>query len=75
MEGFNMPAIPKLDSVPHSESDSDHARKVSRVRRVLLVEICIKLTMEESGREKCQVTHGTHFSFSLALIRLPSHLG
>ena len=27
-----MPAIPKLDSVPHSESDSDHARKVSRVR-------------------------------------------
>ena len=32
MEGFNIPSIPKLDSVPHSESDSDHARKVSRVR-------------------------------------------
>lgn len=32
LEGFSIPEIPKLDSVPHSESDSDHARKVSRVR-------------------------------------------
>ncbi|RCH76665.1 MAG: hypothetical protein DBX04_00515 [Candidatus Poseidoniales archaeon] len=29
---FVIPEIPKIDSIPHSESDLDHARKVSRVR-------------------------------------------
>ena len=47
MEGFNMPAIPKLDSVPHSESDSDHARKVSRVRESITGGNLYELTMEE----------------------------
>ncbi len=31
-DGFVIPEIPKIDSIPHSESDLDHARKVSRVR-------------------------------------------
>ena len=31
-DSFVIPEIPKIDSIPHSESDLDHARKVSRVR-------------------------------------------
>jgi anthranilate synthase/aminodeoxychorismate synthase-like glutamine amidotransferase len=34
--GFSIPEKPKSDSVPHSESDSEHAIKVSRVRESII---------------------------------------